>query len=96
MYVCYVLQTTCVVSYVLLDVPGVVARWQVWICLINCAECKMMQNRKAMGSLQEHFIRQHSKPAIVEMENPTSPSVSKDPSHRNQLITEIGNGNGDQ
>ena len=64
--------------------------------LLNCAECKIMQNRKAMGSLQEHFIRQHSKPTIVEMDDPTSASVSRDASPKTQLITEIGNGNGDQ
>ena len=55
-----------------------------------------MQNRKAMGSLQEHFIRQSSKPTIVEMDDSVSPDGPKDPSPKTQLITEIGNGSGDQ
>lgn len=58
-------------------------------------ECKILQNRKAMGSLQDHFIRQKSKPTIIEMDDSTRPDGAKEPSPKKQLITEIGSGSGD-
>ena len=55
-----------------------------------------MQHRKSMGSLQEHFIRQKSKPTIIEMDESVNQDGSAGFSPKAKLITEIGSGNEDQ
>lgn len=39
------------------------------ILVAHSSECKIMKNRKFLGSLPEQSVRQKSKPFIVEMEN---------------------------
>jgi hypothetical protein len=52
--------------------------------LLLSRECRVLKNRKAMGTLQEQFVRQAPKPAIFEVENNQSGSQKKQP-----LISEM-------
>ena len=69
---------------------GLYCHGEVFSCHHVCftsLECKVLKNRKSMGSLQEQFVRQAPKPTIVEVDGSQSDARKKQP-----LISEVDEG----